>query len=67
MNPNVIITCALTGAGDTVDKHPAIPVTPTQIAAAAVEAAKAGPPWCTAMCATRTVARAAATRRCTAR
>ena len=42
MNPNVIITCALTGAGDTVDKHPAIPVTPTQIAAAAVEAAKAG-------------------------
>ena len=42
MNPNVIITCALTGAGDTVDKHPAIPVTPTQIAAAAVQAAKAG-------------------------
>ncbi len=42
MNPNVIITCALTGAGDTVDKHPAIPVTPTQIVAAAVEAAKAG-------------------------
>jgi uncharacterized protein (DUF849 family) len=42
MNPNVIITCALTGAGDTVSKHPAIPVTPTQIAAAAVEAAKAG-------------------------
>ena len=42
MNPNVIITCALTGAGDTVGKHPAIPVTPTQIAAAAVEAAQAG-------------------------
>ena len=42
MNPNVIITCALTGAGDTVGKHPAIPVTPTQIAAAAVEAATAG-------------------------
>lgn len=42
MNQNVIITCALTGAGDTVGKHPAIPVTPTQIAAAAVEAAKAG-------------------------
>ncbi len=34
MNPNVIITCALTGACDTVDKHPAIPVTPTQIAVA---------------------------------
>ena len=42
MNHNVIITCALTGAGDTVDKHPAIPVTPTQIAAAAVDAAQAG-------------------------
>ncbi len=42
MNHNVIITCAVTGAGDTVDKHPAIPVTPEQIAAAAVEAARAG-------------------------
>lgn len=42
MNQNIIITCALTGAGDTVDKHPAIPVTPKQIAAAAVEAAQAG-------------------------
>jgi uncharacterized protein (DUF849 family) len=42
MNHDVIVTCALTGAGDTVGKHPAIPVTPTQIAAAAVEAARAG-------------------------
>jgi len=42
MNQNIIITCAVTGAGDTVGKHPAIPVTPEQIAAAAVEAAKAG-------------------------
>lgn len=42
MNHNVIITCAVTGAGDTVDKHPAIPVTPAQIAAAAVDAAQAG-------------------------
>lgn len=42
MNHNVIITCAVTGAGDTVDKHPAIPVTPKQIADAAVEAANAG-------------------------
>jgi uncharacterized protein (DUF849 family) len=42
MNPNVIITCALTGAGDTAGKSPHVPVTPTQIAAAAVEAAKAG-------------------------
>ena len=42
MNHEVIITCALAGAGDTVDKHPAIPVTPKQIAAAAIDAAKAG-------------------------
>ncbi|HRA63435.1 MAG TPA: 3-keto-5-aminohexanoate cleavage protein, partial [Burkholderiaceae bacterium] len=42
MNHNVIITCALTGAGDTADKNPNVPVTPTQIAAAAVEAARAG-------------------------
>ena len=42
MNHNVIITCAVTGAGDTVDKHPAIPVTPKQIAASALEAANAG-------------------------
>ena len=32
MNPKVIISCAVTGAGDTVGKHPAIPVTPRQIA-----------------------------------
>jgi uncharacterized protein (DUF849 family) len=42
MNTDVIITCAVTGAGDTVGKHPAIPVTPRQIADAAIEAAKAG-------------------------
>ena len=42
MNPKVIITCAVTGAGDTVGKHPAIPVTPEQIANAALEAAAAG-------------------------
>jgi uncharacterized protein (DUF849 family) len=42
VTPNVIITCAVTGAGDTVGKHPAIPVTPEQIAAAALEAASAG-------------------------
>jgi uncharacterized protein (DUF849 family) len=42
VNQNIIITCAVTGAGDTVGKHPAIPVTPRQIAAAAVEAAQAG-------------------------
>ncbi len=42
MNNEVIITCAVTGAGDTVGKHPAIPITPKQIAEAAIEAAKAG-------------------------
>ncbi|KHK65219.1 3-keto-5-aminohexanoate cleavage protein [Pseudomonas frederiksbergensis] len=42
MNHDVIITCALTGAGDTTAKSPHVPVTPKQIAAAAVEAAKAG-------------------------
>jgi uncharacterized protein (DUF849 family) len=42
MNYEVIITCAVTGAGDTVDKHPGVPVTPKQVAEAAIEAAKAG-------------------------
>ena len=42
MNYDVVVTCAVTGAGDTVGKHPAIPVTPKQIADAAIEAAKAG-------------------------
>ena len=42
MNHDVIITCALTGAGDTTSRSPHVPVTPKQIAAASVEAAKAG-------------------------
>lgn len=42
MNFDVFITCAVTGSGDTVGRHPAIPVTPEQIAAAAIEAARAG-------------------------
>ena len=42
MNFEVVITCAVTGAGDTVGKHPAVPVTPEQIAAAAIDAARAG-------------------------
>ena len=42
MNHEVIVTCAVTGAGDTIKRHPAIPITPKQIAAAAVEAANAG-------------------------
>ena len=42
MNYEVIVTCAVTGAGDTTTKHPGVPVTPKQIAEAAIEAAKAG-------------------------
>ena len=42
MNHNIIITCAVTGAGDTVGKNPHVPVTPRQIADAAIEAARAG-------------------------
>ncbi|MGA4838608.1 3-keto-5-aminohexanoate cleavage protein [Streptomyces sp. G45] len=42
VNENVIITCALTGAGDTVRKSPHVPVTPEQIAKDAVAAAEAG-------------------------
>jgi uncharacterized protein (DUF849 family) len=42
MNWDVFITCAITGAGATTDKSEHVPVTPAQIAASAVEAAKAG-------------------------
>ncbi len=42
MNRNVIVTCAVTGSGDSVGKHPAIPVTPAEIATATIESAKAG-------------------------
>ena len=42
MNHDVIITCALTGAGDTASKSHLVPVTPKQIAESAVEAAKSG-------------------------
>jgi uncharacterized protein (DUF849 family) len=42
MNRNVIITCAVTGAADSAGKHPGVPVNPEDIAAAAIEAAKAG-------------------------
>jgi uncharacterized protein (DUF849 family) len=42
MNHEVFITCAVTGAGDTIGRHPGVPVTPEQIAAASIEAAKAG-------------------------
>ena len=42
MNNNVIISCAVTGSGDTYGKHPELPVTPEQIANSAIAAAKAG-------------------------
>lgn len=42
MNFNAFITCAVTGSGNTVGKHPNIPITPKQIAAAAIDAALAG-------------------------
>ena len=42
MNFNVFITCAVTGSGNSVGKHPAIPITPQEIATAAIEAATAG-------------------------
>jgi uncharacterized protein (DUF849 family) len=42
MNFNAFITCAVTGSGNTIGKHPDIPVTPSQIATSAIEAAKAG-------------------------
>jgi uncharacterized protein (DUF849 family) len=42
VNDEVIISCAVTGAGDTAGIHPGLPVTPRQIADAALEAARAG-------------------------
>lgn len=41
-NREVFITCAVTGAGDTAGRSPKVPVTPAEIAAAAIEAAEAG-------------------------
>jgi uncharacterized protein (DUF849 family) len=38
----VILTCAVTGGDDTGVKYPAVPVTPHQIANAAIDACKAG-------------------------
>lgn len=42
MNRKVIVTCALTGAGDTTAKSEHVPVTPDEIAADAIAAARAG-------------------------
>jgi uncharacterized protein (DUF849 family) len=38
----VFVTCAVTGSGDSASKSPHVPVTPAQIAAAAIEAHGAG-------------------------
>jgi uncharacterized protein (DUF849 family) len=42
MNHEVLLTCAVTGGGDTAGKSEHVPVTPKQIADAAIQAAKAG-------------------------
>lgn len=42
MSQPVVITCALTGAFGTRARNPALPVTPAEIAASALEAARAG-------------------------
>ena len=42
MNWEVFVTCAVTGVGDTTGRSDRVPVTPEQIAAAAIEAAGAG-------------------------
>ncbi|MEM9344104.1 MAG: 3-keto-5-aminohexanoate cleavage protein, partial [Pseudomonadota bacterium] len=41
-NPEVFITCAVTGSGSTQDRSPHVPRSPQQIAESAIEAAKAG-------------------------
>ncbi len=42
MNTEIFITCAVTGSGDTTGKSNLVPITPRDIAAAAIESAKAG-------------------------
>jgi uncharacterized protein (DUF849 family) len=42
MNWEVFITCPVTGVGDTTGRSDKVPITPQQIADAAIEAAKAG-------------------------
>jgi uncharacterized protein (DUF849 family) len=42
MNFEVFITCAVTGAGDSTGRSDRVPVSPAQIADAAIEAARAG-------------------------
>lgn len=42
INREVFVTCAVTGSGATQDKSPHVPRSPEQIAASAIDAAKAG-------------------------
>ena len=42
MNREVFVTCAVTGSGATEDRSPHVPRSPEQIAASAIDAAKAG-------------------------
>ena len=42
MSNKIIITCALTGSADTYRINPAVPITPAQIATAALDAERAG-------------------------
>ena len=42
MQRKVMISCAVTGSADTPSRNAAVPVTPTEIAASAIDAAKAG-------------------------
>ena len=42
MNKEVFITCAVTGSGATQDRSPHVPRSPAQIAASAIDAARAG-------------------------
>ena len=42
MNREVFITCAVTGSGGSQDRSPHVPRSPAQIAASAIDAAKAG-------------------------
>ena len=42
MNTEIFITCAVTGAGESISKSNLVPITPKEIAESAIEAAKAG-------------------------
>jgi len=58
MADKTIITCAVTGNITRPDQHPDLPITPEQIANAAIDAAKAGAAIAhTSTCATRRPAR----------